>query len=231
MKLHELVFSARTAGRNAEAICLAQNNVNATNGWLVGASHFETSQAWESLGCHELAVSEIEAALHRPRDRSWKDTCDWCAQIHGECTQCSEASALIPCPSNGQLVGAVGPKMLSQAPSDASWNDPSIALCTPIELPQPGWYVVGHVHQDIPERYFIFHLALDAQTSRVVAASEGEQRSMHEVCEVRLGAVTNHAGSPSSVTTREDCVDKMERASSRNFEAAIAPPQVVIRPR
>lgn len=90
MKLHELVFSARTAGRHAEAICLAQHNVDSTDGWLVGASHFETSHAWEALGCHQVAVREIEASLQvRPRGRSgWKETCDRCRELGGRCVAC-----------------------------------------------------------------------------------------------------------------------------------------------
>jgi hypothetical protein len=90
MKLHELVYAARLAGRNAETVCLAQRSIENPDNWLQGAGHFESSTAWEALGCHDLAVAEVEASLAtRPRGRSgWDTTCDWCRSIHGRCGPC-----------------------------------------------------------------------------------------------------------------------------------------------
>jgi hypothetical protein len=92
-KLHELAFAAEQAGRHAEAICLAQPNVASNDGWLAGAANYDTSRAWEGLGCHELAIAAIETSLRvRPRDKSgWSETCDQCRRIGGTCAPC-EAS-------------------------------------------------------------------------------------------------------------------------------------------
>ena len=62
-KLHGLAFNAEQAGRYAEAVCLAQPNVNSDDKWLAGAATFDSSRAWDGLGCHEQAVKAIEASL------------------------------------------------------------------------------------------------------------------------------------------------------------------------
>ena len=86
------VVAARTAKRYREAICLAQRSVSSSDAVLVGASHFESSQAWEAIDCHAQAVSEIEASLAaRPYRRSgWSETCAVCAQLEAACTRCTE---------------------------------------------------------------------------------------------------------------------------------------------
>jgi len=91
-KLHELVVAARTAKRYREAICLAHRSASSNDAVLVGASHSESSQAWEALDCHAQAVSEIEASIAaRPYGRSgWSETCEVCAQLKAACTRCTE---------------------------------------------------------------------------------------------------------------------------------------------
>lgn len=101
--LHKLVFGARNAKRYAEAICLAQNSLNASDAVLVGASHFEAAYAWEGLGCHALAVVEIEASLaKRPQGKSgWKETCDLCKQLRAGCSVCADAVDSAPATARG----------------------------------------------------------------------------------------------------------------------------------
>jgi S1-C subfamily serine protease/ketosteroid isomerase-like protein len=89
--LHALAFAAEQAGRHEEALCLASPNLNSSDTWLAGAANFDSSRAWEGLGCHEQALSAIETSLAvRPRDQGgWNETCEWCRKIGGTCAACS----------------------------------------------------------------------------------------------------------------------------------------------
>jgi hypothetical protein len=40
-----LHFAAEQAGQHAEAICLAQPNLNSADKWLAGAANFDSSRA------------------------------------------------------------------------------------------------------------------------------------------------------------------------------------------
>lgn len=235
MSLHELVYKTRLAGRYAEAICLAQANLNgSTDTWLLGASHYEVSYAWEGLGCRTSAVVAIEGSLReRPSDKNgWKETCARCAELKANCKACEVAKTeRIACPSMSQLAADVGAAMLARAPSDTTWTAPTVEMCIPIALPQPGWYVIGWVQQDSPDREFWFHLAVDARTSKVLAISEEEQRKYNYACETKFGKVVDRAGAPSRVLMRVDCQDKMENTSGENLEAEIVPPKIVLHTR
>lgn len=236
-KLHELVFAAQQTGRSAEAICLAQNNINTTDGWLAGATHFEASHAWEALGCHELAVSEIEAALQRPRDRSWKDTCAWCARVHGHCDACeatqANASSSPPtqhasCAGVDAATANIQKAMLSFGQADG-WNEPQVGQCMPINLPQSGWYVLGEMHRDAPDQYLTVHVVVDAKTAGVVAIGEGGFHKYNHVCDIKFG---NVAGGPIDtgqvVTMTEKCIDKMGNPSETLWVARVTPPKITV---
>ncbi len=95
-KLHALVFAAEQAGRHAEAICLARSNLTSSDKWLVGAANFDTSRAWDGLGCHAQAIAAIEASLAvRPHDQGgWKETCDQCRKIGAACAACDDSQRL-----------------------------------------------------------------------------------------------------------------------------------------
>jgi hypothetical protein len=226
--LHELVFAARTNGYFEEAVCLAQKNEAASDTWLQGATFFEESNAWEALRCHENAVRDVEQSLRvRPKGRSgWKETCDWCRQIHGACTACAEQAQ---CPSNAALTKIIGAAMIARAPSGTNWSAPNVLLCTPMSLPAAGWYVIGVVQQDAPDRTFRFHYAINASNSAIVASSEGEQHSTHEACNLSVLRVDDHATAPSTVVTREDCVDNHERPSHNDYSANVSGNLVVLK--
>lgn len=230
-KLHKLVFDARNEKRHAEVICLAQHSINSDDKWLVGASHFEASYAWERLGCRENAVSAIEASLDvRPSDKGgWKETCDRCSELNARCEPChAAATKRIACPSNSQLAMIVGDDMRKQAPSDTTWTKPKVEMCIPIGLPQSGWYVIGWVEQESPDREFWFHIAVDAQSSRILAISESEQRKYNYICETKFSKVDDRAGAPSTVSMRVECADKMGNTGGSNLEAEIVPPKIVL---
>ncbi len=95
-KLHALVFAAEQGGRHAEAICLARSNVTSSDKWLAGAANFDSSRAWDGLGCHEQAVAAIETSLAvRPRNEGgWAETCDFCKKLGGTCAQCGTPLAV-----------------------------------------------------------------------------------------------------------------------------------------
>lgn len=95
-KLHALVFAAEQAGRHAAAICLARSNLTSSDKWLAGAANFDTSRAWDGLGCHAQAIAAIEASLAvRPHDQGgWKETCDQCRKIGGACAACDDSPRL-----------------------------------------------------------------------------------------------------------------------------------------
>jgi hypothetical protein len=236
-KLHELVFAAQQAGRSAEAICLARNNVNTTDGWLAGATHFETSHAWEALGCHELAVTEIEIALQRPRDRSWKDTCEWCAHVHGRCGACdapqvntssSQSSDHASCAGVDAATANIKKAMLSLGQADG-WNEPEIGQCVPINLPQSGWYVLGEMHRDAPDQYLTVHVAVDAMTAEVVAIGEGGFHKYNHICSIKFDNVTDGPIDTGQVVTMtEKCVDKMGSPFETLWVARVTPPKITV---
>jgi hypothetical protein len=85
---HALVSTAEDAHRHADALCLLQSNLASSDKWLVGASNYEASRAWDGLGCRGRAVEAVEAALKRPHDRSWQATCWQCWQLNADCTSC-----------------------------------------------------------------------------------------------------------------------------------------------
>lgn len=93
-KLHALVFAAEQAGRHAEAICLAQPNLDSSDKWLAGAANFDSSRAWDGLGCHEQAIAAIETSLAvRQRDQGgWKETCEQCRKLDARCAACAVAA-------------------------------------------------------------------------------------------------------------------------------------------
>ena len=229
--LHKLVFDARNAKRFEEAICLADHSRNSADKVLAGASNYEASYAWEGLGCRAEAVSAIEESLRvRPSDKNgWRETCARCDDLKANCNACETTSPeRIACPSTKTLLAQVGPAMLARAPKDMKWSNPSVTLCIPIGLPQPGWYVVARVAQDAPDRDMEFHLAVDAKAFKVIATSEADQRSIREACDLKLRNVQDQPGAPSSLTLDEDCVDKMERESKYKITATIAPPRITL---
>ncbi|MBA3538559.1 MAG: hypothetical protein H0T79_02925 [Deltaproteobacteria bacterium] len=234
MKLHEVVYKAGLARRYAEAICLAQNSINSADKWLAGASYYETSLAWDGLGCRANAISAIEASLGaRPNNKNgWNETCARCVDLKASCGLCQAVkSERIECPGISQLAMDVGTVMTKQAPSDATWTNPKVEMCIPIGLPHPGWYVLAWVQQDSPDREFWFHIAVDARTSKTVAISEAEQRKYNYVCDTKFGKVDDHAGAPSTVSMSVTCFDKMENSSTSNLDAEIAPPKIILHPR
>jgi hypothetical protein len=124
-KLHKLVYDAGAAKRYAEAICLAQNSVGAGDAVLVGASHFEASQAWEGLGCHDQAVAEVQASVAaRPYGRSgWKETCDLCSRLRAQCDRCTAPHEISEDDVIGKWSGTVETTM--RIPADYSAGTPA----------------------------------------------------------------------------------------------------------
>jgi len=127
-----------------------------------------------------------------------------------------------------RLAADFGSAMVGHAPPGTTWSKPVFDACSPIGLPGPGWYAVGHVSQEGPDREFQFHLAIDAAHSKVVASTSGDQRSMHDTCTLSFGQMVDHADAPSDVTVHEACVDKMEHSSVADVVAKITPPQIVL---
>lgn len=139
--LHKRVYDARLAGRFAESICLATANVaTTTDPWLLGASHFEMSNAWHGLGCDEIAITEVGASLKiRPHGRSgWKETCDWCKQLGAGCTDCIQVAA--PCPSDSVSRSLLATALKTSQPID-------VLKCATGIFPDAGWVFVAWVGQ------------------------------------------------------------------------------------
>jgi len=103
--LHKLVLEAiylawaqrnlgdgSAAKRYAEAICLAMESYDSTDPLLAGDSRFAVSRAWEGLGCHDQAVTAVQASIGvRPHGGTrWKDTCDLCARLNANCAACTD---------------------------------------------------------------------------------------------------------------------------------------------
>lgn len=223
-KLHELVFQARNAKRFEEAICLAQLSTRSADKVLAGASYFEQSHAWEGLGCRDMAVGAIEQSIQvRPSDKNgWKETCARCEVMRADCAPCTNLTAdRVPCPSMDRLAAIVGESMLKQAPPGDTWRNAKSEMCIPIGLPHPGWYGIGWVERESPDREFWFHFAIDAKTSRVVAISGPAQRKYNYVCETKFEKVMDTAGKPSKVMMTVDCMDKMGNASPSKIEATV----------
>jgi hypothetical protein len=230
-KLHELVYEARNAGRFAETICLASNSFDSGDSWLAGASHFEASYGWEGLGCHASAVTEIEASLSmRPRDKpGWKETCARCAELSGKCVACTSAKLdRIACPSIDHLTAKLGPNMGAYSPSEGTWGEPKVTMCTPIGLPQAGWYVVGTLHREAPDHYYTFQMAVDAHTEKIIAVSEGEDTKYNYFCELKFIKIEDFPDKASRVHVKEICVDKMGHEDPDTISVAeIVSPNIV----
>jgi hypothetical protein len=230
-KLHKLVFEARNAKRDDEALCLARINFSSADAVLAGASYYEASYAWEGRGCRAAAVEAIEQSLHvRPSDKNgWKETCARCAELRGRCDRCTAAppeASRPACPSVEVLTQKLGHSMLRYAPEVGKWAEPSVSQCTPIALPDPGWYVIGSLHRDSPDRYFTFHMAVNAASGTIVAASPGEERKYNYVCSITFGRTIDRPGVASSLQMQESCLDKMGVEDRSSFTATIKPPQI-----
>lgn len=230
-KLHQLVFEARNAKRYDETLCLAKINFTSAESVLAGASYYEASYAWDGLGCHAAAVEAIEQSLHvRPSDKNgWKETCARCAELRGRCDRCTAAPPEVSrhaCPSAEALTNKLGRTMLRYAPEAGKWAEPSVSQCTPIALPDPGWYVIGSLHRDSPDRYFTFHMAVNAVSGMIVAASPGDERKYNYVCSITFGRSADKPGTTSSLPMQETCLDKMGVEDRTSYTAVIKPPQI-----
>jgi hypothetical protein len=134
LKLHELVFAARNAKRYAEAICLAQKSISSPDGFLAGASYFETAKSWEGLGCTAEAITAVSKSLQvRPHGRSgWKETCDLCKELGAPCVSNCTQLAVAACPATAKSASLIGGALKTQLKV-------TVLKCVGGRFPAPGW--------------------------------------------------------------------------------------------
>lgn len=200
--LHKLVFEARNAKRYAEAICLASNSISAADTVLAGASHFESAQAWQGLGCNANAITAITASLQvRPHHRDgWQETCDYCKALGAPCAECQE-SALRPCPADAKAAALLGAVLKTS-------KKVTVMKCVAGRFPDPGWAFTAWVGE-----------RADDPASHGGSTDNGQAAHLHHLVLRDTGAVVADTDREATWHERNDDEEtKILRLQSTDFD-------------